>query len=566
MTNYFELEAERNNILIVDDDIFVCEMVSEHLRSNGYRTLIATSLDDAINLLSGSKIDFKLIILDYQLGSESGMELLVGDNFLVDVSRTPVIMLSSNEDPKILEESFFHGVSDYVVKPVNLTLLTLKIRIIIDSMSLKTLVIEQNKALSHYKNDAEREEAMAKFTYDYLIKSDFADFPGVSANLVPCSAFSGDVFLVKNAPNGDIHIVLADATGHGLSAAITIMPVVAAFNSMVAKGFHLERIVSEINKKLVSDTPEDRFVAAIFIEIKKEQGEIAIWNGAMPPVYLVRNGEIASVVKSQHMALGIMDDDKFDPSVTSLPINGDEAIFAFSDGFTEQKNAQGKIIPLDTIVNLIQKNQENTLNSLMEQLRNHAGELFFKDDVALCQINVAQLFSYCPLATNRHASNPQPSDFTWHLRLAGNSLSHCEPSQVANNFLQSMGVNQQSCQRVFLVMTEMVSNALEHGVLKLDSAVKSLDDGFFLYYEQRKNRLSKVTEQDWIDVMVSHKYIENSSELSLQVSDSGEGYMRDDVIDKENPLFSGRGLNLIRSLTRDLEIRPPGNFIRAVIQ
>jgi two-component system, HptB-dependent secretion and biofilm response regulator len=558
MAEYFELSAERSNILIVDDDLFVCEMLSEHLRASGYRTFMATSLDDAKHLLTRGGVDFKLIILDYQLGSELGMSLIVGDNQVIDVGVTPVIMLSAHEDPAILEESFFHGISDYVIKPVNLTLLTLKIRIIIDSMLLKNLVIKQNDELSRYIMNAEREEAVAKFTYEYLVKNDYKHFYGVNIELIPCSAFSGDIFLVKNSPNGDINMLLADATGHGLSAAITIMPVVSAFNTMVAKGFHLERIVTEINKKMITDTPEDRFVATTFIQIKKEQNEIAIWNGAMPPLYVVKNGEIKYLIKSQHMALGIVDDDKFDPSVMTISIHGDEHIFAFTDGLYEQKNAQGKTLAANDIVNVIKENPQGALNNLKDMLIKHAGRNTFDDDV--------ELLSYCPLDLNAKTKKLESSEFDWSLRLAGKSLANCEPSQLANQFLQTMGVNQPLCQRTFLVMTEMLSNALEHGVLKLDSELKASNEGFFEYYEARKNRLTTVTEQDWVELSFSHKFVDGSSQLSLQVVDSGSGYEIKKPQEENNDKHSGRGLGLIRSLTKNLEVKSPGNFIKATIQ
>ena len=300
-----------SRILVVDDDEMLNYLFCSFLNSKGLETVSAHNLAEAIQSLSNdSQID--LILLDYQLGDGVGMDLLAPARLVAYKSKPPVIMISANEEPKFLEECFSGGVDDYIIKPVNLSLLALKVSALIKSVAMQKLIKAQNDELEAFKAEAEREEQIAKFTYEYLLRQNSHKYDGVDTWLKSFAAFSGDMMLVKKSPGGNFYFILADATGHGLSAAITIMPVVTIFNSMVTKGFHVQKIVTELNRKLIADTPADRFVAAVVIEINPFRREFNIWNGGMPSALWVNNGKIIHRFQSNHMALGILDEMQFD--------------------------------------------------------------------------------------------------------------------------------------------------------------------------------------------------------------------------------------------------------------
>jgi two-component system, HptB-dependent secretion and biofilm response regulator len=291
-------------ILVVDDDELLNGLFCQFLFTKGFHPLSAYNLVGAVDFFKrGVKGD--LFLLDYQLPDGNGLELLGMINVDASSQCPPIIMISAKEDPVFLEDCFACGVADYIIKPVNLSLLALKIGALIKSAAMQRVISLQNTELERFKQEAEREESVAKFTYEYLLRQNNQMIDGVSIWLKSSSSFSGDVALAKVSPDGSLFFLLADATGHGLSAAITIMPLVSIFNSMVEKGFHLHEVVTEINKKLIRDTPQDRFVAAILIQLHQECNEIGVWNGGMPTAYWVNDGEVLQTFYSQHMALGV---------------------------------------------------------------------------------------------------------------------------------------------------------------------------------------------------------------------------------------------------------------------
>jgi DNA-binding response OmpR family regulator/anti-sigma regulatory factor (Ser/Thr protein kinase) len=560
--------ASLHYILVVDDDELLNELFCHFLQAKGFNTCSAPSMAAAMRIVeAGAEID--LIVLDYQLTDGNGLDLLSTINEKKLLHNPPVIMISGNEDTLFLENCFACGVADYVIKPVNLSLLALKVNALINSVSMQRLIIKQNAELERFKREAEREESIAKFTYEYLLRQNSEAIDGVSMWLKSSSSFSGDIALAKISPGGDLYFLLADATGHGLSAAITVMPVVSIFTSMVAKGFHIQRIVTEINKKLIRDTPQDRFVAAILIQMHRERKEIDVWNGGIPTAYWVQEGVILQSFHSQHMALGILEDDMFDANVITCDFPGGGALIAHSDGLTEEVNDEGICFSSERVLELVKAKTKDLQSLLVNELKSFTGRDHYKDDVSICVLEPEKIYKSCGKQLqdsigNRFAQE-NIGNFSWSLKISGGKIASCEIPPLCNKFLQYLDLNQNFCHVVFIVVSEMVANAIDHGILKLNSAIKESPDGFNAYIKERDKRLSELDDSDFVEVHLVWAESKERSGLEIGVRDSGSGY---DVCAEKNTCdlaFSGRGLRLIRNLAQSVEIYPPGNFIKVVL-
>ena len=98
--------------------------------------------------------------------------------------------------------------------------------------------------------------------------------------------FSGDIHLSSQCPNGDIHILLGDFTGHGLRSSIGAIPVTETFRAMTKKGFSILEIIAQLNKQLYTLLPGDLFFAASFACISEHDKSAYIFNAGLPDGYL----------------------------------------------------------------------------------------------------------------------------------------------------------------------------------------------------------------------------------------------------------------------------------------
>ena len=96
-------------IAIIDDDVYIGDMLADVLTQEGYRTLRAYSGTEALYLLSQNRPD--LVLLDLMLPGLSGEEVLP------HVQNIPVIVLSARADVRDKVNLLLGGAADYLTKP-----------------------------------------------------------------------------------------------------------------------------------------------------------------------------------------------------------------------------------------------------------------------------------------------------------------------------------------------------------------------------------------------------------------------------------------------------------------
>lgn len=121
---------------------------------------------------------------------------------------------------------------------------------------------------------------------------------------------------------------------------------------------------------------------------------------------------------------------------------------------------------------------------------------------------------------------------------------------------------------LYTVLSELYSNALDHGVLGLDSALKDSPQGFGRYYALRAERLAELTDAR-IRFEIEHQPDDDGGELHIRVIDSGTGFPHDDWQQQRAALanerkFCGRGIPLLARLCESLHYQGSGNDVTAL--
>lgn len=99
-------------ILVVDDDQDILQLVSIHLKRQGYKVEQAASGHEALALLEHKEVD--LAIVDVMMPGMTGFELT---EILTGELDTPVILLTAKGQLSDKEKGFVAGSEDYIVKP-----------------------------------------------------------------------------------------------------------------------------------------------------------------------------------------------------------------------------------------------------------------------------------------------------------------------------------------------------------------------------------------------------------------------------------------------------------------
>lgn len=102
------------NILVVDDDHDIADLVSIHLKGEGYNCFKAYSGKEAISVFESKDID--LAILDIMMPGIDGRQVCAK---IRESSTIPIIMLSARDSENDKVEGLVNGADDYVTKPFN---------------------------------------------------------------------------------------------------------------------------------------------------------------------------------------------------------------------------------------------------------------------------------------------------------------------------------------------------------------------------------------------------------------------------------------------------------------
>ncbi|NLW05635.1 MAG: serine/threonine-protein phosphatase [Pseudomonadaceae bacterium] len=425
------------------------------------------------------------------------------------------------------------------------------LRLRIDSILVVLLnLLGSSRAISGYTqkletaiNLSEQENTMAaEVLYGHLLVKNTDQLAGINYQICSSSRFSGDIIQVKRSPSGSTFILVADATGHGLSATITVMPVISVFNAMVQKGYQLPFILSEMNKHLVRDLPDDRFVAAILVEIDPAHNEVSIWNGAMPAALkLNKQGEIIKEFHSKHMALGILDDAMFDSTPERLTLPKDGHLMVYSDGLIEQENSKQQQFGNQLLNQLLQqKITQDPIKSVIQSVLDFAELEQPDDDISLCQIDFAEIKNeIIPSNIGSFLCSSLHTPFEWQMKIYGTQIAKQSLPALCNEFMQAQGLSMPLKRWAFSVIHELLQKVINTNLLQLtlikESPLGSTAEPMInLDYHQKKTQaLNNLSNDYYLELkfkcilkdcdQTNNQDLTTAPCLIIEVSDNAKG-------------------------------------------
>jgi response regulator of citrate/malate metabolism len=543
------------HILIVEDDILFGEILQVFLTSKKCTTILASSLGAAKLHLSNSIFDF--VLLDNNLPDGTGISFLprIGD---IAKTPVPVMMITGDSNQAVMADAFESGADDFLVKPLSLDLLWHKLRRLRSVFDKEVKLEEQTIRLEKLLNQQAHEEELARYVYEHVSSTLQTETDCVDTYLQSSSLFNGDVFICDTAPNGNRFVLLADATGHGLSAAISILPLVSTIRAMIRKGYSLHHIIHEANQKLCKELPDDKFVALIGVEVNFHKKSMLLFNGGMPDVISVGHDKTLIRTPSTSLSLGILEPEDFDPGIITLETDPIRNLFFFSDGLIEQQNSAGKEFGMARVIDIIADwdSQEPLLSRMINHFTvfNELNEL--QDDLSVCNLQVQVLMEKSRLEGELN-KNRKNGKIIASIMIEGNLIAATDIIGIFDSLMKCVDVVGDFRQKAFTVFAELISNALDHGILDLDSALKNDFSGFAEYVALKEERLANMAADNTLEI--SFTYLPQVQEMMFSITDSGSGYNYTSTSEMEDLALSGRGIPLINKLCKTVDVQGSGN-------
>lgn len=373
-------------VLYVEDDEDMSEQVAHFLRKKCAHVLQAANGREALELYREKRPD--MVVSDVMMPEMDGLEL--AEIIKQRDPAMPVILTTAFNDSAYLHRAIDIGVDNYVLKPVDLEKLHAAMLKSAELLFKTRELVTSRAQLEAYHQAAEEERALVSELMKRMMQPDRMVDERVKYRLEPADLVSGDLIAFRRARNDRLYIMLADSTGHGLPAALNLLPVNHVFYSMAEKGLPVSQIVEEMNWAVKQQSPADRFVSAFVACIDPYNHVVETWNGGIPAAMLVNEGgEAYRTFVPNNLPLGILDR-TFVARTDIFQWHCHSQLVVYSDGLVEAEDERGVAWGSDSIrLVLEQTPAAERFDALIGGVHRHLGSRRGFDDMTLLMVDCA---------------------------------------------------------------------------------------------------------------------------------------------------------------------------------
>jgi serine phosphatase RsbU (regulator of sigma subunit) len=216
----------------------------------------------------------------------------------------------------------------------------------------------------------------------------------ISPYYQPAREVGGDFYDFFDLEDGRVVVVVGDATGKGMPAALIaeatsnmLRAVAQALGSSSPGG-----VLSRVNETLLARIPDNMFVTCFYAILDPKSGSLSYANAGHDLPYL-RHGGDAEELRARGLPLGLMPGMSYEEKETILEAS--EAALFYSDGLVEAHNPEGEMFGFPRLQALVAEHAEEERpleDFLMEALYSFVGEVWEQED----DITLLTLWRFAP--------------------------------------------------------------------------------------------------------------------------------------------------------------------------
>jgi len=204
----------------------------------------------------------------------------------------------------------------------------------------------------------------------------------ISPYYQPAREVGGDFYDYFDLEDGRVGVVVGDATGKGMPAALVaettsnMLRAVAQALGSSSPGDVLERV----NETLLARIPSNMFVTCFYCIVDPKSASLRYANAGHDLPYLRRHGGECEELRARGMPLGIMPGMSYEEN--EIVLEGDEAALFYSDGLVEAHDPKGAMFGFPRLQEQVAEHGEKRAlrEILLEELYSFVGEGWEQED------------------------------------------------------------------------------------------------------------------------------------------------------------------------------------------
>jgi phosphoserine phosphatase RsbU/P len=380
------------NVLLIDDQPIIAEAVRRML-SNEKDITFHYCGDPTKAIEVANEVKPTVILQDLVMPEIDGLTLVRYFRANPETKETPMIVLSTKEEPVVKAEAFALGANDYLVKLPDKIELVARIRY--HSKGYINL-LQRNEAYDALLKSQQKLAAELAEAAEYVkssLPAPLSDPVATDWKFIPSTQLGGDSFGYHWLDEDHFVIYLLDVCGHGVGAALLSVSVMNVLRSQSLPQRDFKNpadVLAGLNQAFPMSSNNKMYFTMWYGVYNKNTRELVYGSGGHPPAILVTG---KSPVDSRVMQLstpclvvGAISQAMFKNGTCTVDSFGE--LFVYSDGVYEITKPDGNLLDRDEFVTALVERDKNSpaVDYIYNYMRNLQNSDDFVDDFSILRV------------------------------------------------------------------------------------------------------------------------------------------------------------------------------------
>jgi sigma-B regulation protein RsbU (phosphoserine phosphatase) len=215
----------------------------------------------------------------------------------------------------------------------------------------------------------------------------------IAARSLYCDETGGDYFDFIGNDNKQLNVVIGDVSGHGISSAILMASVRAFLRQRAHLHGNLSRILSDVNRQLLTDVEESgNFMTLFYLRLDPVKRCVSwIRAGHDPAIFYNPFSDRFNDMHGKGPALGITEQAVFEEN-EKIGLTPGQIIVLATDGVWEARNEEGDMFGKEYLYHIVRQNRnavaEDILGKCFQSLEEFQTDAVREDDITMVVIKI----------------------------------------------------------------------------------------------------------------------------------------------------------------------------------
>jgi sigma-B regulation protein RsbU (phosphoserine phosphatase) len=385
--------AERPvTVLLVDDQMIVGESVRRMLAGE---TDIQFHFcqDPARAIETANAVQPTVILQDLVMPDIDGLQLVKFFRANPATRQTPMIVLSSKEEPVIKAQAFALGANDYLVKLPDKVELIARIRYHSRAYRNQLERDEAYRRLEESRQQLAEELAQAARYVESLLPGKLGGAVHIDWRFVPSTQLGGDMFGYHWLDPDHLAIYLLDVSGHGVGSsllAVSVANLLAAQSLPNTDCRDPGQVLARLNEIFPMDKQHGKYFTIWYGVFNRARRTLAYCNAGHPPALLYTGPSAAEAsfhpLKSVGVAAGMIEGTEYDTQ--SVELGPFARLLLYSDGVYEIDRPDGPMWKWKEFAEFVSglPREESCADRLLAYARQLRGSELLADDFSFLEV------------------------------------------------------------------------------------------------------------------------------------------------------------------------------------